>query len=73
MKLNHLVAKHEQNKKCSSEPDSKTHYWIPTGYIEAKFNGIIQVDFMCKYCSSRTTNFITQQEYDTNKRLLGVS
>ena len=73
IKCNHLVIKHEQNRKCSSEPGSKTHYWIPTGHIEAKFNNLIQIDFMCKYCDKRTINFLTQQEYDTNKRLLGVN
>lgn len=70
MKLNHLVPKYEQNKKCSSDSTSKIHYWIPTGYIEAKFNGTIQVDFMCKYCDKRVTSFLSPQEFETNRKLL---
>ena len=71
-KCNHLVPKHEQNKKCTPDLDSKIHYWIPTGHIETKFNNTIQVDFMCKYCNRRVTSFLSQVEYETYKNLLGA-
>lgn len=70
MKLNHLVPKHEQNKKCSLESTSKIHYWIPTGRIEAQFGNMIQVDFMCKYCDRRVTSFLSQEDFETNRKLL---
>lgn len=70
-KCNHLVPKMEQNKKCaSSDPNSKIHFWVPSGRIEAMFNGMISVDFMCKYCNRRITNFLTQDEFNLNKRVL---
>jgi hypothetical protein len=70
-KCNHLVPKTEQNKKCvSSDLNSRIHYWIPSGRIEAIFNGMISVDFMCKYCNRRITNFLTQDEFNLNKRIL---
>jgi hypothetical protein len=71
-KCNHLVPKYEQNKKCTTDLDSKIHYWIPTGHIEAKFNNTVQVDFMCKYCNKRVTSFLSQVEYETYKNLLGA-
>jgi hypothetical protein len=73
IKCNHLVPRHDQDKKCFPHSiDSKTHFWLPTGNIEAKFNNSIQVDFYCKYCNSRTTNFFTKEEYELNKKVLGV-
>jgi hypothetical protein len=71
-KCNHLVARQEQDKKCFPSPDSRTHYWLPTGNIETKFNGSIQIDFYCKYCNARTTNFLSKEEYETHKKVLGV-
>ena len=72
-KCNHLVPALEQNKKCvSSDPNSRTHFWIPTGYIEAKINDTIRVDFIFKYCEKRVTNFLDKEEYELNKRLLGA-
>ena len=87
IKCNHLVPRHDQDKKCFPYSiDSKTHFWLPTGNVETKFtfvngqlNGVetkfnnsIQVDFYCKYCNSRTTNFFTKEEYELNKKVLGV-
>jgi hypothetical protein len=70
-KCNHLVPRADQNKKCdSSDPDSRTHYWIPTGRIQAMLNEIISVDFCCKYCNRRTTNFLSKDEYQLNKKFL---
>lgn len=70
-KCNHLVPRADQTKKCDpSDPNSKTHYWIPTGRIEAMFNDMISVDFCCKYCNKRTTNFLSKDEYQLNKRFL---
>jgi len=70
-KCNHLVPKTEQNKKCvSSDFNSRIHYWIPSGRIEAIFNGMISVDFMCKHCNRRITNFLTQDEFNLNKKVL---
>jgi hypothetical protein len=72
-KCNHLVPRQEQDKKCEpSNKDSKTHYWIPTGRIEITVNNLLSVDFACKYCNRRTTNFLTNEEYELNKRLLGA-
>ena len=73
IKCNHLVPAYEQNKKCiSSDPNIRMHFWIPTGHIEAKINNTIQVDFMCKYCEKRVTNFLEKEDYELNKRLLGA-
>lgn len=72
-KCNHLVSRLDQNKKCNpSDVHSRTHYWLPTGRIEAMFNGMISVDFYCKYCNKRTTNFITQQDFEINKKYIEV-
>ena len=72
-KCNHLVPRYEQDKKCNvTDPNSRTHFWIPTGHIEAKFNNTIQVDFVCKHCEKRVTSFLTQEDYELNKRILGV-
>jgi hypothetical protein len=49
IKCNHLVPRHDQDKKCFPYSiDSKTHFWLPTGNVETKFNNSIQVDFYCK-------------------------
>ena len=70
-KCNHLVTRAEQNKKCiPSDSNSKIHFWIPSGRIEAMFNGMISVDFLCKHCNKRTTNFLTQDEFNLNKTFL---
>jgi hypothetical protein len=73
IKCNHLVPNGEQYEKCNvGEPNSKTHYWIPTGNIEAKFNNTIKIDFICKYCDKRTTSFLNKEEYELNKRIIGA-
>lgn len=70
-KCNHLVPKEHMTAKCNpSEPNSKMHYWVPTGRIETMFNGMISVDFRCKYCNKRVTSFLTYEEYNLNKKLL---
>lgn len=71
-KCNHLVPKQDREKKCNpSDSNSKTHFWIPTGRIEGiGINNMISVDFLCKYCNKRTTNFLTQEDYNLNKKLL---
>lgn len=70
-KCNHLVSKIDRDKKClPSDINSKTHFWVPTGRIESMFNGMISVDFYCKHCNKRVTNFLTQEEYNLNKKLL---
>lgn len=71
-KCNHLVTKQYQESKCNpSEPNSKTDYWLVTR-IEAKPNGMMCVDFYCKHCNKRTFSFLTQEEYASNKRIMGV-
>jgi transcription initiation factor IIE alpha subunit len=73
IKCNHLVPRQDQNRKCNpQDSNSKTHYFVFTGHIEAKFNGAIQVDFVCKYCERRVTNFLSKEEYDTHKKVLGA-
>ena len=70
-KCNHLVPKEYMESKCHpTEPNSKMHYWVPTGRIETMFNGMISVDFRCKYCNKRVTSFLTYEEYNLNKKLL---
>ena len=73
IKLNHLVPRQDQNRKCDpQDSNSRTHFFIFTGHTEAKFNGTIQVDFVCKYCERRVTNFLSKEENDTHKRNLGA-
>lgn len=73
IKLNHLVPRHDMDRKCDpQDKNSKTHYFIFTGHLEAKFNGLIEVAFVCKHCERRVTNFLTQEEYQTHKKLLGA-
>ena len=70
-KCNHLVPRTEQTKKCDpSDPESRIHYWIPSGRKEAIFNGLMSIDFCCKYCNKRTTNFLSMDEYHLNKRII---
>lgn len=72
-KCNHLVPRQEQNRKCEpNNKDSKTHYWIPTGRVEITVNNLLSVDFACKYCNRRTTNFLTNEEYKLNERIINV-
>lgn len=71
MKLNHLVPRSDTNQRCNKEDkDSKHHYWILSGRIESTISNMISVDFICKYCNKRTTNFLTQEEYKTNQKLI---
>ena len=71
MKLNHLVSKYEANQKCAKDnPDSKQHYWILSGRIERTVSNMISVDFICKFCNKRTTNFLTEEQYKVNQKLL---
>lgn len=73
VKLNHLVPRQDQNRKCDpQDPNSRTHFFIFTGHIEAMFNGSIQVDFVCKHCERRVTNFLSKEEYDTHRKALGA-
>ena len=68
MKLNHLVPKYDSNQRCNKdEKESKQHYWILSGRIEATISNMVSIDFICKYCNKRTTNFLTQEEYRTNQ------
>lgn len=70
-KCNHLVVKEFQESKCdSSNPYGKSDFWLPTR-IEAKPNGMIMINFYCKYCDKRTSSYITQEEYASNRRILG--
>lgn len=70
-KCNHLVPRTDQNKKCFPlESTSKVHYWIFSGRKEVIFNGLMSVDFYCKHCNKRTTNFMSIDEYYLNKRFL---
>lgn len=72
-KCNHLVPRAEQNKKCDpSDLNSKVHYWIPSGRIETMFNNLVSVDFYCKNCNRRTTNFLSKEEYELNKKFIEV-
>lgn len=71
MKLNHLLPRAERDKKCNkTDPNSKTHFWIKTGKIEASIGGNIAVDFVCKYCERRATSFLTEQEFNTHRKVL---
>ena len=71
IKLNHLVPRQDMDRKCDpQDKNSRTHYFITTGLIEAKFNGTIQVDFICKHCQKRVTNFLSKEEYELHKKVL---
>lgn len=71
MKLNHLVPKYDANQRCNkNEPNSKQHFWVLTGRIETTISNMISIDFICKYCNKRTTNFLTVDEYKLNQKLL---
>jgi hypothetical protein len=71
MKLNYLLPKIERDRKCDkTNPNSRTHFWIKTGRIETMFNGNIAVDFVCKYCERRVTSFLTEQEFNTHRKVL---
>lgn len=71
IKCNHLVTKEFQESKCNAEsPLSKTDFWLPTR-IEAKPNGMIMINFYCKHCDKRTYSYITQEEYTSNRKILG--
>ena len=71
MKLNHLVPRYERDRKCDkTDPNSKIHFWIKTGKIEANIGDNIAVDFVCKYCERRVTSFLSQKEFDTHRKIL---
>ncbi len=73
IKLNHLVPRQDRDRKCDpQDPNSRTHFFIFTGHVESKFNGLIQVDFVCKHCGRRVTSFLTQEDYQTHKKSLGA-
>ena len=73
IKCNHLVPNEEQYEKCNvGEPNSRTHYCIPTVHIEAKFNNTTKVDFICKHCDKRTTISLDKEQYEINKRIIGA-
>lgn len=71
MKLNHLVPRADANQKCNkTDPNSKQHFWALSGRIETTISNMISIDFICKYCNKRTTNFLTVDEYKLNQKLL---
>lgn len=71
MKLNHLVPKYDANQKCNKEQkDSKQHFWVLSGRIETTISNMVSIDFICKYCGKRTTNFLSVDEYKLNQKLL---
>lgn len=72
-KCNHLVPRTERDQKCKpTDPTSRMHFWTPSGRVETMFNSMISIDFYCKFCSKRTTSFITQEDYQLNKKIIGV-
>ena len=69
MNFNHLVNRRTQNR-CTKNKD---HYWMPTGTIEATVGNNIKVDFFCKHCEARHTEFLTMKAYRANEKILSNS
>ena len=67
MRLTHLLGSPRHRERC---PDGKLHYWLPTGTIEAKMGDNIRVDFYCRNCDKRHTEFLTRKQYQINENLI---
>ena len=66
MNFNHLVSRNSQ-RGCTK---NKNHYWMPTGTIEATIGDNVKVEFYCKHCQLRHTEFLTMKTYRTNEKIL---
>jgi|19_taG_2_1085344.scaffolds.fasta_scaffold01327_7 hypothetical protein len=66
MNFNHLVSRINAKSRCSGEG----HYWLPTGTMEATPSGDFRVDFYCKHCYNRATEFLNKKSYGMHKNTL---
>jgi hypothetical protein len=67
MNFNHLVVHLPKTHRCLN---SSSHYWVPTGTVEASIGDNIRVDFYCKHCKARHTEFLTMKTYRTHEKVL---
>ena len=66
MRFNYMLPKNEQMKPC---PVGREHYYIPTKHTEASIDHMA-VRFHCKYCGGLATAFLTNEQYEINKKLI---
>ncbi len=64
----HLLTKINITDRCSVIAGD--HYYLPTGTVRAMVGDNVSVDFYCKYCDKRITEFLTKAQYNTYKKQL---
>ena len=69
MRYDHLISRQNRMFKCSSKKNTK-HYWIPIGAVRATAGDNVAVNFYCKYCDLRITEFLNRTEYETHKKTI---
>ena len=69
MKYDHLMSRENRMSRCPS-PKSKKHYWLPTGVTRATSGDNVAVDFYCKYCNTRVTEFMPLDYFYTHKDII---
>ena len=67
MNFNHLIEHTIHHRKCSK---NDKHYWKPTGTVEASVGDNVRVDFYCKHCGARHTEFLTMKTYRIHERII---
>jgi len=66
MNFNHLISRVNGSARCCN----KGHHWLPTGTMESTPSGKFRVDFYCKHCYNRATEFLNEKTYGMHKKTL---
>jgi len=68
MNFNHLMHAHALRRKCSGQNNSC--YYVPAGNIRSTLGNNVHMTMVCKSCGHREDIFLTESEYNTQKRLI---
>jgi hypothetical protein len=66
VKYDHLMSRENKKSRCPS-PKHDRHYWLPTGVVRATSGDNVAVDFYCKYCEARVTEFMPLKDFYIHK------
>lgn len=64
MNFNHLISRVNGRVRCCCDK----HHWLPTGMTESTQSGHFRVDFYCKHCYNRATEFLNEKTYGMHKK-----
>jgi hypothetical protein len=66
--FNHLMEDRSIKKRCKA--GTSVCYWIPAGNIRSTLGNNVHMTMFCKKCGIREDIFLSQQDYETQERLI---